>query len=63
MTIARSLAALLLLALLSACAAAPSATRATEETWMVSGGPGPDGNAAMLKAHVFFPPGAGPFPG
>jgi len=26
------------------------------------GGPGPDGRPAMLKAKVFFPEGAGPFP-
>lgn len=62
MTRFRALAALLLLVLLAACAAGPSTPSATEESWLLPGGPGPDGNAAMLKAHVFFPPGAGPFP-
>ena len=61
MTIARTLAALLLLALLAACAT-PSTPAATEESWMLTGGPGADDNPALLKTHVFFPPGAGPFP-
>ncbi len=62
MTRFRALAALLLLVLLAACAAGPSTPSATEESWMLPGGPGADGKPALLKTHVFFPPGPGPFP-
>ncbi len=43
-------------------AAAPPAPKMIEESWLMPGGPGEDGKPAMLKTHMYFPPGNGPFP-